>query len=392
MKKIFLLPILIAIVVFACKKTTPEIADNTLVTEADKKEVILNHANIVLATYEDSYNLVLALKTKISTFTANPTATNFEACKTAWKESRVIYNQSDAFRFSDGPIDDENGPEGLMNGWPMDENYIDYVEGNVNAGIINNAIAYPSITPEILENLNENGGETNIATGYHAIEFLLWGQDLSATTAGQRLYTDYVTGTNATNANQTRRAQYLKASVELLANNFVYLINEWKIGGAFRNKFTNQMPADSALTSIVRSIGSLAKGELAGERMSVALTNKDQEDEHSCFSDNTHIDVQYNFIGIQNVYMGKYVRINGQIVQGKSLSDLIGKRDVAKNKLLLAQFTDVKTKLFAIQPPFDQEIIIPAGRERITAAINATRLLADRIADAGFALGVKVIF
>ncbi len=389
MKKLFLLASLTATVFFACKKNK---IDNTLVTDADKKEVILNHANIVLASYEDSYALVAALRTKIETFTAIPIAANFEECKTAWKASRVVYNQTDAFRFSDGPIDDENGPEGTMNAWPMDENFIDYVEGDFTAGIINNPTGFPIINPEILESQNENGGETNIATGYHAIEFLLWGQDLSTTTAGQRPYTDYVTGAGGTNSNQARRAMYLKAAVDLLAQNFEYLINKWKVGGAYRTKFTTQMPVDSALTSMVRSIGSLTKGELAGERMSVALTNKDQEDEHSCFSDNTHIDVQYNFIGIQNVYMGKYVRSNGQVVQGKSLSDLISRKDAAKNNLVLAQFTDAKNKLFAIQPPFDQEIITPAGRERVTAAINACRSLADKMADAAFALGVKISF
>lgn len=392
MKKLILLSCLTATVFFACKKNKVDDVDNSLVTDADKKEVILNHANIVLASYEDSYALVAALRTKIETFTAVPTAANFEECKTAWKESRVVYNQTDAFRFSDGPIDDENGPEGTMNGWPMDENFIDYVESDASAGIINNPTTYPAITPEILESQNENGGETNIATGYHAIEFLLWGQDLSTSTAGQRPYTDYVTGANGTNSNQTRRALYLKVAVDLLAQNFEYLINEWKIGGAYRTKFTTQMPVDSALTRMVRSIGSLTKGELAGERMSVALTNKEQEDEHSCFSDNTHIDVQYNFIGIQNVYMGNYVRSNGQVVQGKSLSDLIGKKDAAKNNLVLAQFVDAKAKLFAIQPPFDQEIIRPAGRERVTAAINSCRLLADKIADAAFALGIKISF
>ncbi|TAF43220.1 MAG: hypothetical protein EAZ51_07110 [Sphingobacteriales bacterium] len=386
MKKIIVFACLATTIFFACKKNK---VDNSQVTDADKKEVIVNHANIVLASYEDSYNLVLNLQTKINTFITNPTDANLEGCKTAWKASRVVYNQTDAYRFSDGPIDHENGPEGLMNGWPMDEQFIDYVKGDATSGIINNPKTYPNITPEVLENLNENGGETNIATGYHAIEFLLWGQDLSALTAGQRPYTDYVIGANGTNANQNRRALYLKAAVGLLISNFEYLINQWKLGGVYRTKFTSQMPADSALTSIVRSIGSLTKGELANERMAVALTNQDQEDEHSCFSDNTHIDVQYNFIGIQNVYMGKYVRTNGEVVQGKSLSDLITKKDANKNNLVLAQFSDAKAKLFAIQAPFDQEIILTAGRERVSAAINSCRTLADKIADAAFALGIK---
>lgn len=392
MKKNILFIFLLSTIFFACKKSKTEETIDTAVTEADKKAVILNHANIVLATYEDSYNLALELKTKIYKFTLNPTAENFEACKTAWKASRVVYNQTEAFRFGDGPIDNENGPEGLMNAWPMDEAFVDYTSTDATSGIINNPNQYPNITKEILANANENGGEANIATGYHAIEFLLWGQDLSATSAGQRPYTDFVTGASSTANNQMRRAQYLKVAVDLLVDNFTYLINEWKINGTYRNKFTNQMPADSALVNIIRSIGSLAKGELAGERLSVALTNKDQEDEHSCFSDNTHIDAQYNFIGIQNVYKGTYKRSNGLTITGKSLSEIIGKTDATKNILVLKQFTDTNAMLFAIQPPFDQEIITQDGIERVTNAINACRTLADKIADATFALGLKVNF
>ncbi len=386
MKKLILLACLTSTVFFACKKNK---VDDTLVTDADKKAVILNHANIVLASYQDSYDKVLELKSKIETFTADPTAARFEDCKTAWKASRIVYNQTEAYRFGNGPIDeDDNGPEGLINAWPMEEAYIDYVVDDATTGIINHPLEY-KINKQVLENLNENVSETSITTGYHAIEFLLWGQDLSTTTAGTRPYTDYVTGAGGTASNQARRALYLKTVVDLLADNLDYLIGEWKQGGAYRTKFTSQMPADSALTSMVRSLGSLAKGELAGERMAVALTNQEQEDEHSCFSDNTHIDIQYNFIGIQNVYMGKYVRSNGQVIQGKSLSDLIAKKDATKNSLVLAQFADTKTKIFAIQAPFDQEIIIPAGRERVNSAINACRSLADKIADAAFALGIK---
>ena len=57
--------------------------------------------------------------------------------------------------------------------------------------------AFPEITAEALTAANEEGGETNISTGWHAIEFLLWGQDLSATGPGARPATDYTTAPNA---------------------------------------------------------------------------------------------------------------------------------------------------------------------------------------------------
>ena len=72
-----------------------------------------------------------------------------------------------------------DGPEGLINAWPLDEAYIDYVEGDPAAGVVNDPDTYPTIDAELLTSLNEQGGEANISTGWHAIEFLLWGQDLS---------------------------------------------------------------------------------------------------------------------------------------------------------------------------------------------------------------------
>ncbi len=388
MKKLILLACLTATVFFACKKNKTE--DSTIVTDTDKKEVILNHANIVLASYQDSYDKVLDLKAKVETFTANPTTAGLENCKTAWKESRLPYLQTEAYRFGNGPIDDENGPEKLINSWPMDESYIDYVVGDATAGIINNPLEY-AITKKSLENLNENAGETSISTGYHAIEFLLWGQDLSAITAGTRPYTNYVIGAGGTNANQARRALYLKTATDLLADNLKYLINEWKEGGAYRTKFTAPTFADNALTNMVRSLGSLAKGEMAGQRLAPALTNKDQEEEHSCFSDNSHIDNQYDIIGIENVYTGKYTRTNGQVISGKSLSDIFGRKSPTKNAAVLAQLKDAKNQIFLIPAPFDQAILTDPGNA-ISNSITSCRLLADKIADAAFDLGIKISF
>jgi putative iron-regulated protein len=96
----------------------------------------------------------------------------------------------------------------------MDESYVDSVEGAEGAGLINDrsfAITKASITDQ-----NERGGEENIATGYHAIEFLLWGQDKSETGPGNRAYTDFVDGKAA---NADRRRLYLKTVVtELLVD------------------------------------------------------------------------------------------------------------------------------------------------------------------------------
>ena len=201
--------------------------------------------------------------------------------------------------------------------------------------------------------MNEQGDEKNISVGYHAIEFLLWGQDNtapSANLAGQRAYTDYVVGVNGTNSNQARRAQYLNACADLLTDNLLYLVNEWKVGGAYRNTFF-ALPENQAIKNMYLGITTLVSAELPTERMDVALGNADQEDEHSCFSDNTHRDIILNLQGVINVYKGNYANVDGA-----SLEDLVIKANAQANSDTEASLILSVNKVNAILNPFDLAI------------------------------------
>jgi putative iron-regulated protein len=334
---------------FACNSNDDNNSESSTVT---KKQVITNYADIVYANYKKAYDDAALLETAIKTFTTTPTDANFTAAKTAWKTSRESYGTTEAFRFANGPIDNEdlNGPEAYMNSWPLDENYIDYVDGANDAGIINSLTEFPTISKQVLIDANSGGSnpEKNISVGYHAIEFLLWGQDLtlpSANKPGQRPYTDYVV--SGTAANQTRRAAYLNACADILTDDLDSLVQQWKTGGTYRTAFL-AMPEDIALKNIYLGITTLVTAELPIERMEVALENADQEDEHSCFSDNTHRDIALNLQGVINVYQGKYGSIDGP-----SLEDLVKQADVAIYNDTQASITASTTKVGAILIPFD---------------------------------------
>lgn len=319
--------------------------------KSQKQLVVENYANIVYQNYKDALTDAETLEAAINTFTANPNQDTFDDAKDAWRNARESYGTTEAFRFANGPIDDENGPEGLLNAWPLDENYIDYVDNNgtpVYGGIINSTAIYPTLSKELLESLNEGGGEKNISVGYHAIEFLLWGQDLTAPSAflaGQRSYTDYTTGQNA-----DRRKQYLNICADLLTDHLTYLVDLWAPGGDYRSTFLS-LNTDTALTNIYLGIATLATAELPVERMSVALNNADQEDEHSCFSDNTHRDITQNLQGIINVYHGTYGSISGP-----SLADLVEDANAEFYTSTEASITDAQTKVAAMYIPFDYAI------------------------------------
>ena len=343
---------------------------------ATVEQVVAHYADIVHAGYADSHKQAVALQRALQTLTERPSAAALEAAKNAWKRARIPYGQTEAFRFYGGPIDDADGPEGLINAWPMDESYVDYVLDNPCAGIINDPDA--PITREALVALNEQGGEENVSTGYHAIEFLLWGQDLSADGPGARPVADY--------QEAPRRAQYLHTVAAQLVDDLRYLAQEWapRKSGNFRAAFLAQ-DAKEALRQILVGIGNLSRVELAGERMSVALESQDQEDEHSCFSDNTHDDIIRNAQGVQNVIEGRYVRSNGTLVEGPGIMALL---QDSRRAELQGKVRNAMAAVHTIQPPFDREIASPIGRQRVLAAIHALRAQAEAIANAAADLGI----
>lgn len=331
--------------------------------------VLAHYATIVHANYSDALGSAKGMQKAINGFLANPAAETQKAAQDAWRTAREYYGTTEAFRFYGGPIDDDDGPEGRMNAWPMDESYVDSVKGNESAGLINNRSI--AITRDMLTSMNEQGGEENVATGYHAIEFMLWGQDNNADGPGNRAYTDFVDG-KAPNAD--RRRQYLKVITDLLVDDLEYLVKFWRPDNETNYRASFVAGGLESLRKIFVAMGSLSRGELAGERLEVALNSQDQEDEHSCFSDNTHRDAVQNATGIQNVWLGYYKRADGTELKGPAPRDLVALRDLELANRTTQQIANSVAKAEAIQAPFDREIIgakDAPGRQRIQQTIDS---------------------
>jgi putative iron-regulated protein len=337
----------------------------TSVNAADAldKQVVVNYANIAHAVYQDSYSTAKQLQQKVDQFIAQPSEKSLLAAKNAWLAARIPYQQSEVFRFSNPVVDDW---EGQLNAWPLDEGLIDYVAkdyqyelGNqgANANIIANStlkigsqtVDVSKIDADLIASLNEIGGsEANVASGYHAIEFLLWGQDLNGTNAGagNRLYTDYAVGAQCTNGHCDRRGAYLQAATELLVRDLAWMEQQWaeKIAGNYRETLLKDS-ATNGLRKMLFGMGSLSLGELAGERMKVALEANSTEDEHDCFSDNTHNSHFYNEQGIYNLYSGTYKRTDGSVVSGPSIHDLVAQQDSKAAQAIQSQFDKTRSSV-----------------------------------------------
>ncbi len=313
---------------------------------ATPADVLDTYGDVAEAAFTDSLESAKALQTAIDALIANPSEDTLAAARTAWVEARTPYQQTEAYRFGNAIVDDW---EGKVNAWPLDEGLIDYVdtsygeESEANAFYTANVIANPTlevggetidatdITPQLLaEKLQEAGEvEANVATGYHAIEFLLWGQDLNGTGAGagDRKATDFDPA-NCTGGNCDRRVAYLKAATELLISDLEEMVQAWSEDGAARAELADKGEA-GGLATILTGMGSLSYGELAGERIKLGLMLHDPEEEHDCFSDNTHMSHFNDIVGIRNVYFGSYESSNGNDVSGASLADLVAEKDAA---------------------------------------------------------------
>jgi len=382
--------------------------------EEAAQAVVSHYADMAHAIFSDAHTTALKLQEAIDALLADPTDETLQSAKDAWLAARVPYMQTEVFRFGNPVVDEW---EGQVNAWPLDEGMIDYVEGDYqhalgNPGATANIIAnqqlqigedsidVSEITGELLASLNElAGSEANVATGYHAIEFLLWGQDLNGTDAGAgtRPVSDYLEGEGCTGDNCDRRRAYLKAATDLLVSDLEEMVGEWAPGTAdnYRASLEGES-AENGLRKMFFGMGSLSLGELAGERMKVALEANSPEDEHDCFSDNTHNSHYFNARGIRNVYLGEYLRADGSTLSGPSLASLVDGIDPEVSSTLKTDLetTDAKLQVLVVSAEngeaFDQ-LIAPdnsEGQDKVRAAIAALVQQTVSIEKAAAALGI----
>ncbi len=382
---------------------------------AERDAVLDTYADIAEAAFTDSATGARALQAAVDALIASPSAETLQAAKDAWVAARVPYMQTEVYRFGNAIVDDW---EGRVNAWPLDEGLIDYVDAGFGGGASHenpaggtNVIANASFTlsgteidaatidADLLENVlhEADGVEANVGTGYHAVEFLLWGQDLNGTGpgAGARPWTDYAQGEACTGGNCDRRSEYLKAATDLLLSDLEWMAAQWAEGGTARETVTAD--ADAGIAAILTGMGSLSYGEQAGERMRLGLMLNDPEEEHDCFADNTHNSHYYDGLGIRNVYHGEYVGIDGRLVSGPSLSDLVAEADADLDAEMTRKLDATQAALgrikHAAEAGFRYDQMLEMGNARgeqlimggVNALIDQTRTIERITAELGVA-------
>lgn len=400
------------------------------------EDVLQTYAAQAQQLYANSVKDLEALQTAINAFASQPNQATLDAAKAAWLQSRESYGLTEIFRLSEGPIDAEEGwvaeaygaLEGQINAWPLDEHMIDYtldVDNKRTSGNIIDTIGkftpggeeaaevdVTEITVEAITELNENGGEANVASGYHAIEFLLWGQDQDynnfledkitkgAKTAGQRPLSDFTSDPFA-----KRRLAYLQAATNKLLADVKTVAEAWddKVDGnkgLYRAAFLSELsgnnadkniPAETALRQVLAGMGVFIKSELANERIAVAVLTPSEEDEHSCFSDNTHRDIVRNYEGFKDVLLGQ---LNGKKI-GPAPYDALGQAEKQTIDNLMGKIEQRLEKMDTLAKTsmhFDYQIM-PEHKEEsknIVSMKNDMRKLGDQMVPVASAFDIKL--
>lgn len=387
-------PVLLVALTGACSSDTVEVDDDAGAGPTTAA-VLENYAANLHAAYSDSVKDTEALKTALQELVASPSEATLEAAKTAWLASRANYMLTEGARFYDGPIDAEPANhEGAINSWPFDEAYIDYVEAGPtrpdgelpgDGGII--ADETIELTADNLDALNGEGGDENISAGWHAIEFLLWGQALSEVGPGTRKYTDYVETDPAHGDTAVRRGQYLIAVVDGILGHLNALARAWEPGAAYRTEFVAN-ENDVSVINALSGLGKMSKGELAGERINAGLESKERRDQHNCFSSTTLIDYERDARGIRDMFLGNYGSNDGP-----GFDELVAAKDKALADKVIVQLNESIDGLKGITVSFEAAIAgadTDPARSALIDVRESLRKQGDMFGEAATALGLSL--
>lgn len=386
-----LLPLLVAMAPIACS-SDEEGNDDVAV---DAGPALLNYANHLHQAYKDSADDARALKTKLEALIASPSQATLDAARTEWLHSRRNYMLTEGARFYEGPIDAEpENVEYLLNGWPLDEGFIDYVVDGPTRGdgqrIDGGIIADESfaLTPEALDGRNgEDEDEENIAAGYHAIEFILWGQAMNEVGPGERPFTDFDENDATHGSTAKRRGEFLIAAVDGIINHLTNLTAAWEEGAEYRTTFLANENNES-LSNVFAGLGKLSRGEMAGERINAGLESKERRDQHNCFSSTTNTDFIRDAIGIRDFYLGDY---NGD--DGPGFDELVAQKDPELNEKLIAQLNTTIDGMKSISVYFEQAIAADDSDPERQKLINVRESFRDQgtmFGQAAGAIGISL--
>lgn len=154
-------------------------------------------------------------------------------------------------------------------------NYMDYILSDANSGIVNDPINYPTVNDYTVRSWHEKTNPKRRLLGMHAIEFMVWGEDNSVTTSGQRTYGDYYP-----NQNGLRRVNLLRGQCNSLQIDY-----ESILGNQEFKKLLATYDPKQLLSVFIDAITMTLEKDIAEKTLLKPVTSANPIDELYPFSD-----------------------------------------------------------------------------------------------------------
>jgi putative iron-regulated protein len=323
-----------------------------------KSQVLTDFGNTLgNPLYNDFYNKAVSLKTAVTTLAATPTQVNLEAARTAWKEVRVVWEQSEGFLI--GPVEDENY-DPYMDTWPTDHNAMESLLSGTQTLDVN-----------YLSGLGTDSTKESELTlrGFHPLEYLLWDVDgnrqASTFTAREK---DYMVAL----------ATDIMNNVEGLKNKGVtFFATELAKPGVAGSRYTSKHDALEALANgLIDIVGEVGEG-----KMFEPFNPADSTITESPYSHNSVVDFKNNIIGARNAYTCTYGSASG-----KSLSDLVKANNASLDQSIKQKFDLALNSFDGITTTFEQAVYVQRSQVQLT--LNALTSLKETL-DGGLVLYIQ---
>ena len=290
-----------------------------------------------------------------------------EACRERWKTAYEQFVLLGPYTRGYATVDiGYDATKQLIQVYPINYRYVDYAEDSPNGGIINDVDNYPTI--QFLNTLHQVGGEQNCTIGFHVLEFLLWGEDLSLTGPGNtRDYKDYVTGGGGINVN--RRRSFLDESM----NRFSITVQELNVDENYERSVKN-MDSKSFMFLMVGSLQQFIKDELVEKDIRLPLTTQNHHLEICDYSDHTLTILKKKIQAIRYALDGGTL-FNGNGGTDYFLLDFISEVVPDEATKIKNQLDAIDADFSGITMTFENAVIDPAAASKLQAIADKLMII-----------------
>ncbi|QQD25210.1 hypothetical protein GJQ55_12340 [Venatoribacter cucullus] len=335
------------------------------------------------------------LDSKLAALLYNPGEESLAAARHAWRTAYDAWLETLLYAYlpiNDPPDWASKGIDyqqtiALLDSWPIEGGYIDYLPGYPFSGIVND-LTLPLNEDSLLAQ-HRFSDPTYASLGYHALEFMLWGAD------GERPPRDFLPQENTapvvassdeegtaanpetdsgdadlpvsvnTVQNHNRRRQYVQLVSEQLQKHLHRLQRRWEPSNGYYAGLLQHARPEQVLNASLMAMQQLLSEELLGKRLS---------GNSSEFSNSSWADARAIVNGIRLLFVP-----DSSNEDPNGLATVLRNRDQALQQAWIQQLDLIDASLSDWQQQGDSEPVRQLCRQRLIELLSLLQRTADAL-------------